>query len=229
MIKKTIPYTDHNGAARSRDFWFKIGHGEFVKRLMIEGGEGFLEKLNELSKIKPEDMPRGGVQTLMDTFDMLLGAAVGIREGDNLIKSEQIYKDFMFSGAYDALFMELIQTEDSGATFMSKILPTNLAAAIAEANVERSKAGLDLLPMPGESSEPAPEHILNGGTEAAIAANTPADIPAAPPTLAPEGEGTDDEPKWLKENRYATAKELLGASTYEIRLATKMKQAKAFD
>lgn len=222
MIKQTIRYTDHNGAQRVKDFWFKIGHGEFVKRIMIEGGEGFLEKLQELSKLKPEDMPKGGVQKLMDTFDMMLSAAVGIREGDNLIKDEQIRKDFMFSGAYDQFFMDLIQTPDSGATFMSKILPTDVAAAVKEANVEREKAGLELLPIPG-SAEPA----LQGGTEAAIAANTPpTDIPAAAPRLAETDK--DDEPQWFKEQRYPTSKEMMRMDKDEMVFAMRIKQDKYF-
>jgi hypothetical protein len=206
MIKKTIKYKNLDGVDVQEDFWFKITPAEFVKRAMSEGGDSYIEKLQRLSDLSKFseitqseiDLGGGRGREIMDTFETILRDAVGRREGDLLIKDETAKNRFMYSGAYDKFFMELITGEDSGALFFTAVLPSadQIQEALKEINARRV----------AEGKEP-------------VGPNGPRPVEAGK---------DDDQPKWLQEGRYATQQELLKAGPDETRLAMKMKSEKAF-
>lgn len=238
MIKKTITYDDLDGTTKTEDFWFQITQAEFVKKAMTEGGEAYLEKLQRLAQAT-----EANGKEVMATFEVLLRDAVGRREGMQFVKTDEIRNHFMFSGAYDAFFLELIQTPDSGATFMRGMLPKNAHSAIDKALAERGVdiASTDTFTKPDDATvvETVQVDAGNGGgsasaqptpfpqsLEKAVEANQTPVLDAAAPQLAEAGK--DDEPKWLQETRYPTQKELMAMPPAELQLAMKMKSSKAF-
>lgn len=215
MIKQDITYQNLDGATVTKTFWFQLTQKEFVVKAMTSGGEAYLESLQKMSQLTEEDMATGKAKLVMNTFEDILGDAVGVREGDNFIKNEQLRKDFMFSGAYDAFFLKLISEPDSGAKFMQGLMPSNAQQAIEKALAER--------PRDAEGNPILSEAEVINSVEPA----TPeVKLGTAAPQLAEASK--DDEPKWLQEGRYATPKELLGAPAEEVQLAMKMKNSKAF-
>lgn len=217
MIKKTITYDDLDGNKKSEDFWFQITQAEFLKKAMTEGGEAYLDKLRGLANLDESDMVGKGKE-IMSTFETLLGDGVGRREGDLFIKNDEIKNRFMYSGAYDAFFMELIQSPDSGAIFMRNMLPRDAHEAIDKALAERNLAQ-------GETASTGAEPPESGQVSLSTPIRTP-ELTAAAPQLAEARK--DDEPAWLKEQRYPTQKELIKMSQEELQLAMRMKTAKAF-
>lgn len=214
MIKKSISYEDLDGNKKSEDFWFQITKAEFLEKAMVEGGEAYLEKLQRLADLTPEDMQNGGGREVMAIFKMLLREGVGRREGDLFIKSEEITSRFMFSGAYDAFFLELIDTPDMGSIFMRNMLPRDAHKAIDEALAARASQDGDTAPT---SAEPTPE-------SGQVSLSTPiqtTELGAAAPQPA---ETSKDEPEWLKEKREPTTKELLSMPKDEMALAFKLRE-----
>lgn len=222
MIKKTITYSNLDGVEVSEDYWFQITKAEFVKKALKEGGEVYLNKLRALSELTEKEIAGKG-RELMETFEMLLGDAVGKREGDLFIKNDEIKKRFLFSGAYDKFFMDLIEGPDSGAAFLSNVLPKG---AQEEIEKEMKKRGMTVEGEATEVATPAQPTPFPESLENAVQANSTPEMQAVAPQL--EEAGKDDEPAWYKESRYPTSKELMKAGPEELALAMKMKNAKAF-
>lgn len=210
MIKKTVSYENHDGESVTKDFWFNISKAEFLKKAMTEGGEAYLEQLQALSGMTEEQVANGGGRKVMNIFESLLGDAVGEREGANFVKSDEIRKDFMYSGAYDQLFMDLLMGKDSGAAFMAGLLPKDAKNAMEE---ELSKRGM----------------TVEGQVEEALTIKPTSETPkldAAAPQLAEAGK--DDEPVWFKEERYPTSKEMMRMDKDQMAFAMRIKQDKYF-
>jgi len=197
MIKKTIDYKDLDGNPRSEAYWFQLTQADFTRKAMTAGGEAYLERLRGLSELTEETVAGRG-QELMDTFETILFDAVGRREDDLFIKDEALTRRFRFSGAYDACFMELITTPDSGATFFKGVFPQNVGEAIDKALAEKAAAEQ----VDGEAPSNAPE------------------LQAAEPVLEETGK---DTPAWLREEREPTNKELMEMSKDEMALAFRLK------
>lgn len=124
MIKKTIEYEDFDGNKNVEDFYFHLSKAEITElEVSFEGGlTGHLQEI-----IKSDD----GAE-IMAAFKKILYASCGRRseDGKKFIKSEEITEDFVFSNAYDALFMEIVLDAEKAAEFIRGIIPHDVAAAI---------------------------------------------------------------------------------------------------
>lgn len=210
MLVKDITYTDIDDVQQTKKFWFSMSRAELKEEILVggRGGETFMERINRLSKTTEEDLKQGQGRELMDTFKAILAQSVGRRDGQLFIKDETTRNNFLYSGAYDALFEEMLESKDSGASLIAGILPKNMQEDFNEA-----------AKVAAASSVVEGEVLQSSGTIEQVAQPSP-----TPST------GTDDSemPLWYRENRYATPKELMNASTEETRLAMKMKSDKAF-
>jgi len=135
MLKKTLTFKDLDGNPITEDFYFNLNTSELAKlQLSHEGGFGdYLEKISA---------KRSG-REVMDTFEDILRMSVGRRSEDNrkFIKTDEIRDDFMFSGAYDVLFMELITNAGSAQEFIKSVVPADLVAQVEAA--QQAEAGKD--------------------------------------------------------------------------------------
>lgn len=229
MIIRSITYTNLDGQLRQEDFAFQLTEAEFTKKAMTEGGPAYLERLRKLADLTQAELEAGAGKEVMATFDVLLGDAVGKREGDLFIKNDEIRNRFLYSGAYDALFMELITTPDSGATFMRNMFPGNAHAAIDKALAERGVETADVTAtQPTPEASPVtnvPDIVRTEFQKGIVTVNAPELQPAAPQLSEA---GKDDEPLWFRESRYATPKELMKMGKEEMQFAMMMKSTKAF-
>lgn len=124
MIKKTITYTDFDGNEQKEDFYFNVSKTELLDmETKYEGG--FAHYLEEIQKA--ED-----VKAIMNVMKDIVSMSVGKRseDGKRFIKNDEIRDDFLFSPAYDELFMDLFQNADHGTEFIKGILPADLATQV---------------------------------------------------------------------------------------------------
>ena len=123
MLKKTIAYTDYNGADRTEDFYFNLSKAEIMEMELGVSG-GFVEMINKI--IAAQDTP-----SLVKIFKDMVLKAYGEKspDGKRFIKSEELATEFSQTEAYSVLFMELATDAEAGANFVNGIVPADMAQA----------------------------------------------------------------------------------------------------
>ena len=129
MLKKTITYTDYNGAERTEDFYFNLSKAEVMEMEMSTSG-GLAEMITRI--VAEQDAP-----AIIKIFKELVLKAYGQKspDGKRFIKSEELATAFSQTEAYSQLFMELATDADSAAKFVNGIVPAadNNAPALKSA------------------------------------------------------------------------------------------------
>lgn len=117
MLKKTITYTDYNGAERTEDFYFNLTKAEVVEMQYSIGG-GLKERLERI--VQTQDQP-----AIIREFKGLILKAYGEKsdDGKRFMKSEEISNKFACTEAYSILFMELATNADKASEFVNGITP----------------------------------------------------------------------------------------------------------
>lgn len=117
MLKKTITYTDYNGAERTEDFYFNLTKAEVMEMELSVNG-GYSEMIKTI--VAAKDAP-----TIMKTFKTFIAKAYGRKslDGVRFEKSPELSKAFMETEAYSVLFMELCTDADAAAKFVEAVLP----------------------------------------------------------------------------------------------------------
>lgn len=131
MLKKAITYQNMDGEDVTEDFYFHLTKAEVVEmEISAKGGEGLEHWLNVMIESKDG-------RELIDAFKNILLSCVGQRspDGKEFIKNQQVRDYFVQTGAYSALFMELLSsTEQNGtevvAEFLTQIVPKDIAQKI---------------------------------------------------------------------------------------------------
>ncbi|MDO4802639.1 MAG: hypothetical protein Q4A15_10790 [Prevotellaceae bacterium] len=128
MVKKTITYTDYNGATRTEEFMFNLTKAEIMEmELSVTGG------LTEMMKsvIASQDVP-----SLIKIFKDLILKSYGVKspDGKRFIKSPELTEEFTQTEAYSQLFMELATNADEASKFVNGVVPEELRDAAAKAN-----------------------------------------------------------------------------------------------
>lgn len=133
MLKKTITYEDYDGHKRTEDFYFNLTKAELTEMYASEAG-GFDKHLERI--VASQDMPN-----TMRMFKEILKKSYGEKslDGRRFSKSEEIYKAFEESPAYDVIFMELFSDNDSASAFIRGVLPKDLADEAASKIDEERK------------------------------------------------------------------------------------------
>ena len=119
MLKKTITYTDYNGAERTENFYFNLTETEIMEMEIGTAG-GYAEMIQRI--VDAKDNPE-----IMRIFKDLILRSYGEKsdDGRRFVKSKEISEAFLQSPAYSVLFMELItdKTGDVSAAFVNGIIP----------------------------------------------------------------------------------------------------------
>ena len=117
MLKKTITYTDYNGAERKEDFYFNLTKAEIMEMEMSTSG-GLTEMINRI--VAAQDAP-----AIIKIFKELVLKAYGVKspDGKRFIKSDELATEFAQTEAYSQLFMELATDADAASAFVNGIVP----------------------------------------------------------------------------------------------------------
>lgn len=124
MLKKTITYTsyDDEQTEYTEDFYFNLNEAELVEmQLSVHGGLG--ETIQRI--VATKDTPE-----LIKIFKDLIKKSYGVRtpDGKGFVKSEEVFKNFEMTDAYNKLFMELVSNPNAAAAFINGIVPSKFKA-----------------------------------------------------------------------------------------------------
>lgn len=124
MISKTITYVGYDDVERTETFYFNLTKTELA--IMNNSVAGSLQSAIE-KMAGSHDIPE-----VMSLFVNIIKSAYGEKspDGRRFMKSEEIWKNFSETPAYDALFLELTQDTNSMIAFIKGILPNDLAGAV---------------------------------------------------------------------------------------------------
>lgn len=193
MLRKPITYTDFNNVTKTEDFYFNLSKAEIV-RLILESGNlknPEADLANDMASKLQAIVDSGDGKAIMQQFRDIILMAYGERseDGSKFRKSKEISDEFSYTGAYDALFLELITDPDKAATWINGLMPPELAGA-ASAEVERLRGGRPATNDHRQAAQPTPPapiaRIVEQATPQPI---RPVDIPVtineAPGQLTP--------------------------------------------
>lgn len=120
MLKKTIKYTNYDGAEREKDFFFNLKKSELVD-LQYKTSKGFITYIEEITKA-------GDNSELWKAFRDIVLMAYGEKsdDGERFMKSPEISKAFEETEAFSVLIMELIEKDGAASDFINGIMPKDL-------------------------------------------------------------------------------------------------------
>lgn len=131
MLKKTITYTDYNGAERKEDFYFNLSKAEVMEMELSTTG-GLADMIKRI--VAAQDQP-----AIIKVFKDLILKAYGEKspDGKRFMKVDAngtpLYIAFSQTEAYSILFMELATNDEAAAKFINGIVPADMAQQIASA------------------------------------------------------------------------------------------------
>lgn len=113
--RKLISCVDQNGDLQEKEYYFYLTRDELLELAsqMNVGLDDFLEAV-----IHYQDP-----NALIDNFRQILHMSVAKRERGRFAKNEIIVQEFIESGAYNALFIDLLRDGAAAAEFFTDILP----------------------------------------------------------------------------------------------------------
>lgn len=117
MLSKTIVYEDFNGKEHEDVYLFNLSKSE-VAQMELSTTGGMTDMINRI--VKAED----GEKITQLVVDLIL-KSYGEKspDGFRFVKSAELSKAFSETGAYDALFMELLTDPEKAAVFVEGVLP----------------------------------------------------------------------------------------------------------
>lgn len=172
MLKKTISYKDWDGNPVSGDFYFNLTEAELMELEMSEDGDGFADTIKKA-------IEKGSGKQVLDAFKRMITLSIGKRVDNRFVKSDEVKAEFMETGAYSALFMELATDAEAGAAFITGLMPNEIADQVKkEKIVEDMKARI--------LEQAASDAVAEAALETAVEKATPVWPTAEPTTPGPE-------------------------------------------
>jgi len=120
MIKKTITYTDFNGDERTEDHYFHLSKAE-ITEMEVSYEKGLTDHIEKI--VEAEDSAE-----IIEVFKLLIRKSYGVRseDGRRFIKKKEDLEEFMSTGAYSELFMEVGFDAEAAAQFINGVMPKGL-------------------------------------------------------------------------------------------------------
>jgi hypothetical protein len=169
MIMKTITYKNFLEQEETGDFYFNMSKGELVKQQMSainQHTESFQDKLEKIGKnLQGEELVAVLDEIILDGYGELSTDKknfVKVRNGQKLVEN------FMSSGAYSELVVELCTKEDAMTEFINGLMPSDLRDAVnkevastqaAQTARERSQASLQGFQKKQEAPKPTVQTV----------------------------------------------------------------------
>lgn len=121
MLKKTIQFENFLGETVVDDFYFHLSKADLVRMELGQGGmEEYINRIVKASK----------GEEIVAVFEKMVKESYGVRsiDGRSFVKNEKNLEEFLGSGAYNVLFMELCTDAEKGAEFVRGLMPPEVAA-----------------------------------------------------------------------------------------------------
>lgn len=131
MIKKTLTFENHDGKTVTKTYHFHMNKAELAEMQLSAKG-GLAEELRAI-------LATGDGGLIMSTFKGLMMQTVGKRseDGELFRKTQDIRDEFEFSGAYSAMFMEMIADTNLALEFIKGIMPADVTAKADFSDLEK--------------------------------------------------------------------------------------------
>lgn len=133
MISKTIKFRDFNDEETVETFYFNMSKGELVKQQMSaidQHTESFQDKLEKIGK----NLQGAALIEVLDSI-ILEGYGEKTTDGKHFVKVRngvKLVENFMSSGAYSELVVELCTVEGAMADFINGLVPANLKESVRQ-------------------------------------------------------------------------------------------------
>ena len=127
MGTRTITYDDLDNNKVTRTFEFRLRKGELAEFAMKHEAEGVdvAAWLKAIAESK-------NASAILETVRELISLSIGERHGNRFVKNDDIRADFFESGAWDELFMQLIENPMEFAKFVQDMLPADMIEAVEQ-------------------------------------------------------------------------------------------------
>lgn len=124
MFKKTIEFEDFNGEKRTGDYYFNISKSELISKQFSYAG-GYSEYLKKIYAEKDQ-------VKLYQIFEDLIKSAYGVKseDGKRFMKSEELFREFKESGAYDELILSFFDNAQNAVDFVKNVFPKDISDKI---------------------------------------------------------------------------------------------------
>jgi len=135
MYAKKLTWEGFDGETKSGTFYFHLTKTEMVK-LSLKYKGGLVKTLNSLLENQDE-------QKVLLILDDIVMTAYGELDSDGIHFAKANgakAADFAETGAYDALFMELLQDPGAMSDFLNHIIPKDVANEMSKAQIQKDKA-----------------------------------------------------------------------------------------
>lgn len=148
MFKYTVNYDDFDGKPQTRDLYFNLDKDELLRiqmsgaKITEDGVEGGMA-----DQIKAV-VESGDAEKIFEFLEWAIEQAYGEREGDLLVKDEEVWRRFRYSRAYTEFLWTLFSDSELSSTFIRKTFPKGL---VDEFN--KTEEGRDLLNRMKERSD----------------------------------------------------------------------------
>jgi hypothetical protein len=201
MIRKEIQFKNYNDETENGVFYFNMSKGELVMQQMgaiDQHTESFQDKLEKIAKNLQG-------QALVDTLKEIIFDSYGEKttDGKNFVKVRNgvhLVENFLSSGAYSELVVELLSSAQGMADFVNGLMPADLRDQVnqevnrQQAARERSQANLQgyqkkAAPAPKPTpvtSEPELPTVIEGTADPVFVEDRPNPTPEVIPNQTPD-------------------------------------------
>lgn len=148
MLKKTITYDDFDENKVTDTLYFNITKTEISEHLDL------VDSFEDLQKIFKEkhELVVPEIQRILDFVKTLMKLSYGIKspDGKSFEKSDELWRKFTLTAAYDAFTFSLFENPDEANEFMTGIFPKDL---LASAQTQIDSGAILSRPVPQDHQE----------------------------------------------------------------------------
>lgn len=139
MLKKTIKYKAWDGTEVEEEFFFNVTKAELIDLEMSSGREGFEARMQRLIQ---EKNSQEIYKILRDIILDAYGKPTTIDGVKRFVKNQDVRDEFVQSGAFSELIMEMMTDPTQAALFIENSFPQDMVKA-ARKEIDEAKAKLD--------------------------------------------------------------------------------------
>ena len=152
MIKRSITYTNIDGQPVTEDWYFHFRSDELVEMQVNH------DVANTFRRIQDGEANEKEAITLIKMF---VQGGVGKRseDGRKFTKKPEVLEDFVDSGAYSALFFDLLKNPAAAAVFVESLMPADMEKQITELANQKTETENVQLPVNDDGSDKKPSQM----------------------------------------------------------------------
>lgn len=167
MLKQMITWDGFDGKPASKTCFFHLTRYEIAHDMELEVLEQrFKDFQDNVVGDGDRDMTPPEIREMLDIFKVIVKHAYGIRsqDGKRFIKNEEVWNEFVETGAFDAFIWYMFEDADRANRFMTGIWPKEMQEAAEKIRNERPDVRL-VEDFPGLDPMDADSNGLGNATD----------------------------------------------------------------